>query len=281
LAKAYRTEQPAPNVLDMRFEDIKSGWEQWFLLSSDRHHDNLHCNHALELKHLKQAKERNAIILDFGDLACAMQGKWDKRADPDAMRPELVGKDYLNKLTKYNTEFYEPFKDLFGLVTPGNHETAILKHHGYNLTQAFCDKLGIPMGTYAGWVRFKFIIGNTGCSLWLYYNHGYGGGGAVTKGVIQTNRMAVYLPDATFVVTGHTHDRWILPLGRTRINDAGVPFQDEQWHIKAGGYKDEFGPGEGWHIETGKEPKPVGAVWLRMWVVNKKILFEMTPTPRE
>ena len=60
----------------------------WVLLTSDRHHDNPHCNQELEKKHLDQAVEREAVIIDYGDLFCAMQGKYDRRHSKDDIRPE-------------------------------------------------------------------------------------------------------------------------------------------------------------------------------------------------
>jgi hypothetical protein len=275
--------------------DVRAGWEQWFLLSSDRHHDNSHADHKLELRHLNRAKERRAGVLDFGDLFCAMQGKYDKRASKDALPPELREGNYLDRIVAYNADFYRPFRDHLILVQAGNHETAIQKHHETDLTERFVERLNAPdksrgegegdiiAGGFSGWVRFRFTTNQTKRStLLLYRHHGYGGGGAVTKGVIQTNRMAVYLPDATFVVTGHTHDQWLLPLQRHRITHQGDVFQDTQWHIRCGGYKDEHTPGDGYHIEKGREPKPLGAVWLRFFADTGdtgegKISFEITP----
>jgi hypothetical protein len=34
-----------------------AGWEQRILLTGDRHHDNLHADHRMELKHLEKARE--------------------------------------------------------------------------------------------------------------------------------------------------------------------------------------------------------------------------------
>jgi hypothetical protein len=243
--------------------DAAAGFEQSFLLRADAHHDNAHSDHGLQRRHLEQAKAAGAGIIDFGDLCCAMQGKWDKRADATALRPELQGKNYLDDLVTYNAGFLRPYAANIVQISPGNHETAIQKHHQTDLTQRIAQELKVRFGTYAGWIGFRFTINQTKQkTLWLYYNHGYGGGGAVTKGVIQSNRMAVYLPDATFVVSSHTHDHWFLPLARTRISQGGVPFSDEQYHVKLGTYKDEFSPMEGFHIEKGREPKPMGAVWL-------------------
>jgi len=256
-------------------DDVKLGWEQWVLLSSDEHHDNIHCDHALEKKHLDEALKRDALIVKYGDLFCAMQGKWDKRADESQMRPELRGANYLDRLVNYNADFYKPYAKNFALVAPGNHEGSILKHHQTNLTERFVQILNtmrpvdnpIYIGGFSGWMRFMFTVhGTQRLSKRLYYHHGYGGDAPVTKGTIQTNRMSVYLPDADIVCTGHTHNEWIFPIERLRLSNSGVIYKDTQLHIKTPGYKDEFADGsEGWHIERGGPPKPTGAVWLRFY----------------
>jgi hypothetical protein len=99
----------------------------------------------------------------------------------------------------------------------------------------------------------------------LHYHHGFGGGGPVTRGVIQTNRQAVYLADADLVWTGHTHDTWTMPIARVKLNQDGTRIEHtRQVHFRTAGYKEEYGDGYGgWHIERGGPPKPVGAAWLR------------------
>ena len=63
------------NVHRVDIQSRGKGWEQWFLLSSDRHHDNAHADQKLEKRHLDQARERAAGIIDVGDLFCGLQGK--------------------------------------------------------------------------------------------------------------------------------------------------------------------------------------------------------------
>ena len=252
----------------------------WVLLTSDRHHDNPHCNQELEKKHLDEAKERNAVIIDYGDLFCAMQGKFDRRASKDDIRPEHQSGNYLDKLVSTATDFYAPYADNFAVMGPGNHETAMLKHHETNLTERLVERLNMSTGSqiktggYSGWVKFKFWYGKDSpgverkCegSVNLWYHHGYGGDAPVTKGTIQTGRQAVYVPDAHIVCTGHTHNEWIFPITRIRIKDSGLIYHDEQLHLKTPGYKEEYEDGYGgWHIERGGPPKPNGAMWLRFW----------------
>ena len=78
--------------------DCTSKQNEWvFLLSGDRHHDNPHADHALELKHLEMARSRNAGIIDVGDMHCAMEGKFDPRRNKAGIREEhAMAPDYLD-----------------------------------------------------------------------------------------------------------------------------------------------------------------------------------------
>ena len=71
-----------------------------------------------------------------------------------------------------------------------------------------------------------------------------------------------------------------LDIPRVRLSDSGQIFHDEQLHIKIPGYKEEYQDGfEGWHIERGAPPKPLGAAWLRFYFNNStrgKVLSEIT-----
>lgn len=249
----------------------QAGWEAWFLLRSDAHHDNRHCDQELERRHLEEAKTRGAGILDMGDLFCAMQGKWDKRSDVAQARPELQVGNYLDALVAYCADFYEPYAKNWVLLSPGNHETSILERHQSNLTERLAERLkvkGSPVqvGTYQGWVRF--MLTGYGCqrsSVKLRYTHGYAGGGQVTKDLIQANRQMVYIGNADILVSGHTHDAWSVPIRREVLLDSGRPAMRDVECVKLGGYKDEFSPSQGWAVQKGHAPKPLGAYWLRFY----------------
>ena len=74
------------HLVDLDCTSKQNEW--WFLLSGDRHHDNPHADHALELKHLEMARSRNAGIIDVGDMHCAMEGKFDPRRNKAGIREE-------------------------------------------------------------------------------------------------------------------------------------------------------------------------------------------------
>jgi hypothetical protein len=245
---------------------------QKFLLTADRHWDNPLSNHKMQRRHLIQAKKEKTGILDFGDLFCAMQGKYDKRSNKEALRPEHQVDDYLDQLVSTAADFFEPFARNIIMIAMGNHETSIVERHETNLTNSLVRELNyrtssaIYNGGYSGWVVFRFVdrVTKHVTTKKLWYIHGYGGGGPVTRGVIQSNRRAVYLPDADMVVSGHTHDEWVVPIARVRLDENHLPVHDDQLHIQVPTYKDEYGDGYNtWHIRSGRAPKPIGALWLQ------------------
>ena len=269
------------NSTIITIDGIKAGWEQWVLLRSDVHHDNPKCDQKLEKKHLEQAREYNAIIIDNGDLFCAMQGKYDKRSSKDAMRPEHQRGDYLDALVNTAADFYRPYAKQFVVLGKGNHETAIRSRHETDLTDRLAAELRregseVLAGGYGGWVKFNFQWGKCDSRV-LYHYHGTGGGGPVTRGTIQTNRIAVFTPDADIVLTGHTHDSWMLPIRRQRLSTQGTVYHDEQYHVRCAGYKDAWGDGSaGWEVEKMLGPKPKDAAWLRFWYQDSAIHTEIT-----
>lgn len=249
--------------------------EFWFLLTSDRHWDNPDSDWDLQKKHLQQARERGAMVIDCGDLFCAMQGKFDKRSDKSKVRPEHQNARYLDSLVETAADFFAPYQDLFAVIGTGNHETAILKRHETNLTERLIERLNmnkkgdhtIYMGGYTGFIKLSFNHQSDGArkSLLLHYNHGWGGGGAVTHGVIQSYRQSVYLPDPDIIISGHVHEQYIFPIEQLRVSDNGNISQRTQYHVRIPTYKNEYKDWYGgWHIETGKPPKPIGAWWLRV-----------------
>jgi hypothetical protein len=281
---------PKGNVYDIDITARRNqNWSQWVLLRSDAHHDNPKCNWELEERHLKEAQEKNAVIIDNGDLFCAMQGKYDRRSSKRDIRPEHMQGDYLDSLVSTACDFYRPYARNIGILGQGNHETAIQKNHETCLTTRLVERINALEGTriynggYTGFIRFRLFDKNG--SLYatknLWRHHGYGGDAPVTKGVIQTNRISVYCPDAHICITGHSHNEWYFPITRLRLGERGRVFHDEQLHIKIPTYKDEYGDGShgGWAIERGMPPKPVGAVWLRFFYVfaTNEFRYEATP----
>jgi hypothetical protein len=277
------TEQ-SRNVHQIREQYNSANSEFWYLLSSDAHWDNPDSNRDMMERHLKECQKRGALWFHFGDFFCAMQGKYDKRSDKSKIRPEHQTGKYLDSLVNTAAEWLMPYRDVISVIGQGNHETSIQQRHETNLIERLVEKLNpkgvdhlVHMGGYGGWLKMIFEHTSKGArkSLNIKYFHGHGGGGPVTKGVIQSQRQAVMFPDADIVVSGHVHENYTISYGRERLTDQGRIKIEDQWHLRTPTYKDEYKDGYGgWHIETGKPPKPIGAYWLKVDVSSTSIHFD-------
>ena len=276
--KPWKVEQRGP-VTTIRIPIKKNkNWEQWALLRSDAHHDSIKCNVGLEKKHLDQALERNAMIMDFGDTFDVMQGRKDPRRDPDEINPNFNHKDYYDLVLGHAVRSYMPYKNNFVLIATGNHENSVLKHSGTDLTGRLASALGSAAGKWGGWVRFMFKYENHNFSKNLRYMHsGPSKNAPVTKGVIDTNRVSAWLDDADIVYTGHDHNQWVVPVPKEGLNRNGRPIRKTVLFVKGPGYKDGWGEGkEGFEVENSGGPKPMGAVWLRFYYDPKDLIIKVT-----
>jgi len=269
-------EPKSRNVLAVRYDEIATGWEAWVLLRSDVHYDSVKSKRKLEKKHLELAKERNALIFDFGDTFDGMQGKFDPRRTLTEVRPEYADARYYDLIVEDAVRWYTPYVMNFAMFAQGNHETAVLDKANTDLIGNLVYRLNIEnqdnghciyKGCYGGWIKFMFNVNGTRRSSFkMKYFHGTGGGAPVTRGVIQTARQAVYLPDADIVANGHNHQAYIVPIKRERLKTSGKITQDIQWHVRIPGYKDDWNDGaEGWGVERGGGPTPQGSMWLRFY----------------
>ena len=264
--------QNAPNVHTVAFTGLRAGWEQHILLTSDRHHDSNKSLHDMERRHLDEAIERDALIIDAGDTLDVMQSKDDKRASKSDIRSEDVNAAYLDSIVNNAARFYGPYAKRWLIMGRGNHDTNIINRYGTDLIDRLAEKMrmqhdGLTVaGGYGGWVRFLFQHSPTGGrrSLLLKYFHGAGGGAIMTHGSLDTRRQGSYLPDADIVLNGHTHGAYHIPLARERLTNDGNVKRDLIHYIRTPGYKDEYRDGSGgWAVEKGHPPKPLGCAWLR------------------
>lgn len=239
-----------------------------FLLCSDVHWDNPHCDRKRWYADLQKAREIGAKVLCFGDFFCMMQGKYDPRRSKSGIRPEHNQHNYLDLVINDAAYQHEEYADLFAMISLGNHETSITRNCETDPMERFLERLNMSAGTsiqkgkYQGFVVFKFHQnGGRVRNVVLFYHHGKFGG-IVTKGVLGVNRYGVIVPDADIVVSGHTHDRWFVEQSRFRLKQNGDVKVEPQWHIKTGTYKEEFEQMEGWATERIVAPKSLGGIWL-------------------
>lgn len=251
------------DILRVKMSGLCRGWERWFLLCSDWHWDNPDTSEKFLRRFLDQAKERDAGIIAIGDILCLMQGKNDRRHSKSKVKKEHMHDDYFDRIEEDTVELLSEYANHIVGIGTGNHETSVTRHAEINLISRIARRLKIPYLGYAGFVKFLIKRDAGGrTSRLMFYTHGAGGGGEVTRNVIDTNRKAVWLPDADIVVRGHVHEYWQLAIPRTRVSLGGKIYQDEQLHIQLPTMKQEHDLRGGFLIENGRGPKALGAVWL-------------------
>ena len=251
---------------------VDKNWEETkVLLISDLHWDNPKCDRDLLKKHLDQAVKGNHDILINGDLFCLMQGAYDPRKSKSDIRPEHNHANYFDAIINTAVDWFAPYAHLIKLVGYGNHETAILKRQETDIIERFVTLLNyktgsaIQVGGYGGWIRYQFTDGSSTQSFKIKYMHGFGGGGSVTRGVIQHNRMTVNVEGADAIWMGHVHEDYELTYTVEELTNKDTVMLRDILMIRTSAYKEEYGDGsKGWHIQRGASPKPIGGRWLIM-----------------
>ena len=250
-------------------------WEQWVLNISDVHFDSVLCDRKLLLRHLVEARKRNAPIFVNGDFFDAMQGKYDPRRSYSDLRPEYVGPNaraYYDAIVHDAVKTMKPYADLLTVFGYGNHESSVDKNANTDILAAFVEKINEPetpvfTGGYGGWIFWRFKQGDTNrgsSTVKMKYFHGAGGGAPVTLGTIQGQRMLARYPTADILTTGHVHNKWAVTRSREMITPTGRVYTSNQLQICTASYKEDWGDGSGnWHVERGADPKPLGGYWLR------------------
>lgn len=256
---------------------------QWMFLSSDWHWDNPKCDRDRLKRDLDWALRLNAPVFCFGDLFCAMQGKYDSRKSKEDLREEHQTAFYLDSLVDTAAKWLHPYRSVLALMSDGNHETAIRNHHETCLLSRLTDRLrreGSPVvkGGYAGWVLSTIRKGPPAAnpstrSHRLYYFHGAGGGSSVTRGVGEFARLADFI-DADAYVCGHVHQRTHVEASRQRLSARGSVTTRPVHYIRTSTYKDEFGT-DGWHVEKGRGPRPLGGHWILFQWARKRTSSEL------
>ena len=248
------------------------------LLLSDIHWDNPKCDRVLLKRHLDQAMEMDARILMNGDTLCLMQGRADRRGSKSGIRPEHNVDHYFDAVVNDAIEWFSPYAKNIDVISYGNHETAIIKHQEIDVIQRLVGGLNqkngthIQTGGYGGWIvyNFKRPKNSGSVSYRSKYYHGSGGGGPVTKGTIQFNRMATMVEGADMVWMGHVHEDHELTYTVERMSHNNYVHLKEVLMVRTATYKEEYGDekdgygAKGWMVERGSPPKPLGGRWLNL-----------------
>ena len=246
---------------------------QEFLLISDLHWDNPHCDRGLLKNHLDEAVKRNAAIILNGDTYCCMGGKYDRRADKSLIRPEHNTDRYFDAIVDTSVEWFAPYAKNILLIGYGNHETAIIKHGETDLLQRFASTLNystgsaVQVGGYGGTIDIRVLHDTIrGVNFVVHYFHGHSGGGAVSRGVIHDQRLLAGTEGYDLTWMGHVHELYYHQNIIHRYDRSTKTLIQKPIHqLRTATYKEEWDGGYmGFHTERGRGPKPLGGYWLKL-----------------
>jgi hypothetical protein len=246
---------------------------QEFLLISDLHWDNPHCDRGLLTNHLKEAQRRNAGVIVNGDFFCLMQGKGDPRRSKEDIREEHNNARYLDSIVNTAVEWFAPYAKNLLLVGYGNHETSIIHHQETDILQRFASTLNyatgsaVEVGGYGGTIDIRVQHDNLrGVNFVVHYYHGAGGGGPVTKGVIQDQRLLASTEGYDLTWMGHVHELYYHQNMIHRYDRSTKTLLQKPIHqLRTATYKEEWDGGYmGFHTERGRGPKPLGGYWMKL-----------------
>lgn len=286
-----RVEIPHAMVMVLHTQMKAKEWYD-FLLISDIHIDHPKCNRKLLKQHLEEVKAKRGYVIINGDLFCAMQGKFDKRANKSSVRTEDSTDFYFDNIVDHAVEFFLPYAENILLVSHGNHETSVIRRLERSLLNRFSDKIyektkhRIVIGHYHGWILFrnttKFAKAHTSVACYkIYYHHGAGGDAPVTEGAIEDNRKMTHVDGADAIWQGHNHAKYSRQKAvmYLQTNVRVVPKLRALDFIRSGTYKQEY-TGHGFHIEKGRGPKPLGGVWFKLCYASRNAVDEAKGTSR-
>jgi len=260
------------NVVTMRVDGISSGDTIPLMLSSDWHFDSVKCDRNLLTRHLTRANQDGAVVLVAGDVFDAMQGRFDPRKSYTNLREEYKVADYYDAIADDAAVFLSQFNRCKFILAMGNHETAVLKNASTHLINTTAKELrhrGIEAfnAGYYGWLHIlsKDEHGKGRAKQRIYWHHGHGGNAPVTRGVISTNRQAVFLRNADIVLNGHNHQQYHVTIKEYGLTIRGQEYTSVVHYLRTPGYKMsglENGDEMGYDIEKHPEPLPRGSAFV-------------------
>lgn len=262
------------NVHELNIEFKSRKGVESLLLISDIHFDGMKCDRARLFKHLKEAQRLNAGVFIFGDLFDLMQGRFDPRGNYSELRPEYKSCVYVDEVIQDVAEKLKPYADVIKFLGRGNHETNIEKRmmvSPLDRVAAILNQAGgnVEVGGYAGWIAIRTRRNKCVQTTNLHYHHGYGGGAKRSKGVLSADIDQKDFPDADFIVRGHDHQKWHLPVMTDRLLPNVLRVEQRPvHHLRLGSYKmlgDRFA---GWATEKGFSTPRLGGWWIEASMVG-------------
>jgi len=265
--------------VDVKFPSRGSSKD--FLFISDIHYDAMKCDRSLLHRHLDEARELGAGVFIFGDLFDLMQGKFDPRGNYSELRPEYKSCIYVDEVIQDVGEKLSKYADVIKFISKGNHETNIEKRMMVSPIDRVAQIINtagghVEVGGYAGWlVVTAHRNGSSKRRYNVHYHHGYGGGAKRSKGILGADIDQKDFPDADFILRGHDHQKWHLPVTIDRLNHHFRLEQRTVHHLRMGSYKQLGDRYAGWATEKNFATPRLGGWWARCTERNDTYIWQI------
>ena len=259
----------------------KRGASDNFLFISDIHYDSVKCDRSLLHRHLEEAQNLGAGVFIFGDLFDLMQGRFDPRGNYSELRPEYAKCTYIDEVIQDVGEKLSKYADVIKFISKGNHETNIEKRMMVSPIDRVAQILNaagghVEVGGYAGWLVVQPHRNGSGRRRFnVHYHHGYGGGAKRSKGILGADIDQKDFPDADFILRGHDHQKWHLPVTIDRISQTYRVEQRTVHHLRLGSYKKLGDRYAGWAVEKNFATPRLGGWWARVQERQDEYIWEV------
>lgn len=274
----WNIRQTDSHAYSLEFDSLQTNDRRKVMLLSDLHWDSMDCDRDLLKRDLDEAKKEGIPVLLIGDTFDIMQGKFDKRKSAKALRPEHREENYIDVVIDDAISWFEDYKDVIALVSKGNHETSWEKYHDTDVCSRFVAGMKRAgsrclLGKYWGFVHIALLeTKKHRASKTLFFHHGAGGGGEITRGLIDNSRTrGMYIADA--YISGHIHRRNLDENIVYQLNSVGSVEARQQLFLRSSTYKVED---DGYHVEKGRGPRPLGGWWLEIRYHRKSTGIDCT-----
>ena len=197
----------------------------------DTHIDSSDCDVKAVMHTLKsRAKMKNHYFVGIGDTFNLIYGH-DFRASIKHARDDYMENEYINNMLKKAKQELLGSGAKFLAMGMGNHESALVKRFGINVTRMFCEENNIAYAGYSGVIRLHFKDKNntTAVTHQIRWHHG-GDGGAVTRGMPWANRYFAGFEGDDTCWFGHVHHLWMMIVSKTGYSERGNLYSRPQ-HI--------------------------------------------------
>ena len=208
-------------------ELIRKGKTYQYAVFSDLHIGSKEFDGESLRRDLEKCKDEDAKVIINGDTMDLILLQDLKRASASRIKPD---EGQINKFIEEATETLIPYVSQLCIIGMGNHETAMIKHHGVDVLAWLIERLNrekkngkIQEGHYQNFVRVNFLDPKRGYKLGakytIYMNHGGENSSApVTKGMIDFNRIAV-ANEADLYLMGHKHNQLVTTIPTAAISE--------------------------------------------------------------